>query len=258
MAFLDVNGININHEVLGDGFPLLLIHGLWLDKTMWEAEAISEHFAQTNKVVVYDCRGHGNSDKPTDFTLSDHVADAFGLMDSLGFYEFNLLGVSMGSYISQAMAISQPERIMKMVLVVPKSNGKTSSMGQILAENAGLLKTLDDEGKATFLNELIVHNLDSLKKHPDFLNSKLSSNETKAATSALTNFDFRTELGKVTAKTLVISGKFDRLNPPEEGQICAQKIPDARFHLMEYSGHAPTIEEPVTFIQLVDEFMKVG
>jgi 3-oxoadipate enol-lactonase len=222
---------------------------------MWDAEAIFEHFANTNKVVAYDCRGHGKSDKPTSYSLSDHMTDAFELMNSLGFSEFNLIGVSMGSYISQGMAIARPERIKKMVLVVPKSNGKTSSIGQILAENAELLKTMDDDGKSAFMNKLVIHNSDALKKYPDFLKSKLTINENKAATSALTNFDFRNELRKVTAKTLVISGKFDRLNPPEEGRICAQEIVDGKFQIMQYSAHAPTIEEPGRFIKIVDEFL---
>jgi len=136
MTLLKVNGLEISFEVHGTGFPLLLSHGLWLDKTMWDAENILTHFADTNQVVVYDSRGHGKSDKPISYSLSDHVTDAFELMDQLGFSEFNLIGASMGSYIAQAMAIAVPERIKKLVLVVPKSNGKTSSLGQILTRQA--------------------------------------------------------------------------------------------------------------------------
>ena len=255
MAFSKVNGITINWEVRGEGFPLLLIHGLWLDKTMWDAEAILKHFAQTNKVVAYDCRGHGQSDKPDNYSLADHVVDAFGLMDSLGFDEFNVIGVSMGSYIAQGMAIANPQRIKKMVLVVPKAYGKTASIGQILAENAELLKTMDDDGRSAFMNQLVIHNSAALKKYPDFLLNKLTDNQTKAAADALANFDFRNDLGNVKAKTLVISGKFDRVNPPEEAMICAQGIAGAKLQIMQYSAHAPTIEEPLRFTKLVEEFL---
>ena len=255
MAFSNVNGIKIDFEIRGSGFPLLLVHGLGLDKSMWDAEEILQHLADRNKVVAYDCRGHGKSDKPSKYTLSDHVADAFGLMDSLGIDEFNLLGVSMGSYISQGMAIARPERIRKMVLAVPKSNGATSSLKKILVENTELLRSLDAKGRSIFISQLAIHNSEALEKYPDFLRSKLTSDEMEAATSALVDFDFREELGSVTAKTLVISGKFDKLNPPAEGRVCAEKIEGAVFQIMQNSAHAPTIEEPEKFFQLVNGFL---
>ena len=255
MPLLNANGIRIHYEVRGTGFPLLLIHGLWLDKTMWDAEDHVRHFSETNHVVVYDCRGHGQSDRPASYTLSDHVEDAFQLMDHLGFEEFNVMGASMGSYIAQGMAISAPERIRKMLLVVTKSNGKTSSMAQIFAENAERIKLMDENERQAFMNGLVIRNLEALHKYPDFLKSKLLDIEMKTATAALTNFDFRNELGKVKAKTLVVSGKYDRVNPPEEGLICAQKIAHAKFVVMQNSAHAPTIEEPEIFRQLVDEFL---
>jgi 3-oxoadipate enol-lactonase len=222
---------------------------------MWDAEDLVQHVSETNNVVVYDCRGHGKSDRPADYTLSDHVEDAFRLMDHLGFEEFNVLGASMGSYIAQGMAISAPERIRKMVLVVTKSNGKTSSMERIFAENAERLKLMDENERQAFMNHLVIRNLEALHKYPDFLKSELLDIELKAATTALANFDFRHELEKVLAKTLVVSGKYDRVNPPEEGRICAEKIAHAKFVVMQNSAHAPTIEEPEAFRRLVDEFL---
>ncbi|MES1192030.1 MAG: alpha/beta hydrolase [Steroidobacter sp.] len=255
MALLNVNGIKIDVEVCGKGFPLLLIHGLWLDKTMWHAEEMLHKFANANKVIAYDCRGHGKSDKPISYTLADHVADAFALADILGIAEFDLMGVSMGSYISQGMAVAMPERIRKLVLVTPKSNGATSSLKQVLSENAELLKTMDDRQRIDFMNRLAIHDSEAFRKYPDFLESKLEAKEMEAAAAALRDFDFREDLVRITAKTLIISGKFDRLNPPAEGRICAERIAGAEFVIMEKSAHAPIIEEPEAFFQLVNKFI---
>ena len=69
-------------------------------------------------------------------------------------------------------------------------------------------------------------------------------------------FDFRPLLPRVTARTLVISGRHDPLHPPEEGQELAELIPGAQFVVMERSGHVPNLEEPERFLALVDAFLR--
>ena len=71
----------------------------------------------------------------------------------------------------------------------------------------------------------------------------------------MSNFDFRDDLPKIKAKTLVISGKYDGMNPPSEGKICASLIPNATFVEMQYSGHAPMFEEPELYFKIIDDFL---
>ncbi|MDN4074150.1 alpha/beta fold hydrolase [Fictibacillus terranigra] len=72
----------------------------------------------------------------------------------------------------------------------------------------------------------------------------LTPQQQEAANKALENFDFRDDLHKITADTLVISGKYDGLNPPDDGKEVARLIPHADFVVFEKSGHAPSVEEP--------------
>jgi 3-oxoadipate enol-lactonase len=95
----------------------------------------------------------------------------------------------------------------------------------------------------------------AMKKHIDIFETKLSPEQFVAANKAVGGFDFRKDLPKIRAKTLVISGKYDGLNPPSEGKICASLIPDARFVEMQYSGHAPMYEEPETYLKNVKNFL---
>ena len=253
MALIKLKKINLNVEVKGDGRPLLLIHGIGGDHTQMEiiAAPLSKYFM----TIALDCRGHGKSDKPDHYSLEDHVNDILEIMDYHHVQTTILLGVSMGSYIAQAVAITAPQRVEKLILTVPKSNGLSSSLLRLMKEHAKELEGLNMHETMLFLLKYITYNSEAMKKHVDIFETTLSPEQFAAANQALSNFDFRKDLPKVTAKTLVISGKYDGLNPPSEGKECASLIPNATFVEMQYSGHAPMYEEPKTYLNIIENFL---
>lgn len=253
MSMVKINGINLNIEIQGDGEPLILIHGLGCDNTQWnnEIQRLSKDF----KIVLLDCRGHGKSDKPDSYTLNDHIQDILSIMDAFGFTTANLYGVSMGSYIAQGVAIAQPNRIKKLILTVPKSNGLTSSTQRLIEEHAEELEGLNEQGKLIFFYKHMAYNPEIFSQYPNLLKSSLTHKQTLAANKALEGFDYRSEMHKITAKTLVISGKYDGLNSPSDGKLCASLIPNATFIEMQYSGHIPMIEEPEIYSNIIDKFL---
>lgn len=253
MGLTKINGINLNVTVLGNGQPLILLHGIGGDHTQMEiiAKPLSKHF----KTIALDCRGHGKSDKPPSYTLQDHINDILGIMDHYQIENTFLLGVSMGSYIAQAVAIAAPQRIEKLVLTVPKSSGSTSSLDRLKKEHAKELEESGPHDTTLVLLKYMTYDPDAMKDHLDLFHTRLSSKQFAAADEALTDFDFRDGLPTVTAKTLVISGKHDGLNPPAEGKECASLIPDATFVEMKYSGHAPLYEEQERYLKIVEDFL---
>lgn len=126
MARVDSNGVSLVYEEFGEGYPLLLLHGLTGNRHMFNDEV--HVFKKYFRTIVLDARGHGDSDKPNAYTINDHIADVVRLLDHLELEETFLIGVSMGSYIAQGVAIAQPDRVKKMILVATKSEGKSSSM----------------------------------------------------------------------------------------------------------------------------------
>jgi 3-oxoadipate enol-lactonase len=253
MELIKVNGINLNVDIKGEGHPLVLIHGVGLDISQWDYEI--DRLSQRFKTIALDCRGHGRSDKPDNYTLQDHVYDILGLMDYYKIENTFLYGTSMGSYIGQGVAISAPERIVKLILTVPKSNGLTSSIQKIMKENPGEFEGLNLHEIFLALLKYIAYNPETLKQHIHIIEANLTQEQFANANKALSGFDFRKELSKIKAKTLVISGKYDKLNPPSEGKICAFLIPDAAFIEMQYSGHVPMLEEPEIYNKIIDEFL---
>ncbi len=84
----------------------------------------------------------------------------------------------------------------------------------------------------------------------------LTPEQDAAANRALEGFDFRPVLPRVTARTLVISGRHDPLSPVEAAEEVAHLIPHARFEVLEHSGHVPALGEPGRLWGLVEGFLR--
>lgn len=255
MGIMKINGISLNVDIQGQGEPLILIHALGTDHRQWSSEIV--RLSRKFKTVALDCRGHGLSDKPESYTLNDHVEDVLALMDALDFQTALLSGISMGSYIAQGVAVRQPERIKKLILTVPKSNGLTSSTQRLIKEHRQEFLRLNEQERNLFFIGHMAYNQEALLAHPELFDSNLTPEQTLAANRALEGFDFRNELPEITAETLVISGRHDGLNPPEEGRLCARLIPNSTFAELPYSGHIPLVEEPEAYAAAVDKFLGI-
>jgi len=115
MAKVNVNGCEIYYEVHGQGDPLVLIMGLRRNVEWWfrQIPALSEHF----QVIAFDNRGAGRSDKPvTEYSIPLFADDTAGLMDALDISKAQILGISMGGYIAQELALNYPEKVKSLVL----------------------------------------------------------------------------------------------------------------------------------------------
>ncbi len=111
-----VNGINISYSVGGKGEPLFLIMGLGREGGDWVLQR--RVFQKYFRVITFDSRGAGKSDKPGEpYTIKSMADDTVALMDYLKIGKAHVLGVSMGGMIAQEMAINYPERVGKLVLV---------------------------------------------------------------------------------------------------------------------------------------------
>src|SRR5690606_28408993 len=109
------NGIELYYEDIGEGRPLLLLHGLTSNSAMFYREI--EFFKDKQRIIALDSRGHGNSSRHDAYTLQDHIEDANALLSYLKLDTVDVLGVSMGSYIAQGLAIQYAEKVKKLILV---------------------------------------------------------------------------------------------------------------------------------------------
>ncbi|MEP6871851.1 MAG: alpha/beta fold hydrolase, partial [Anaerolineaceae bacterium] len=96
MPYAPVDDVSIYYEELGSGEPLLLVMGQGSDHHGWDA--VREDFALRHRVIVFDHRGTGESDKPRKpaYSIEGFAADAIGLLDHLGIERAHAYGISMG------------------------------------------------------------------------------------------------------------------------------------------------------------------
>src|ERR1700710_1712541 len=118
MPKLNRDGVNIHYEVHGSGPPLLLTHGYSSTSAMWQGqiEALSKH----HTLILWDMRGHGQSDYPDDaaaYSEALTVGDLAALLDRIGAARAIVGGLSLGGYMSLAFYRAHPERVRALLII---------------------------------------------------------------------------------------------------------------------------------------------
>ncbi|NHJ25748.1 MAG: alpha/beta hydrolase [Candidatus Lokiarchaeota archaeon] len=114
--FANVNGLKVCYRVDGDGYPLILIHGFGSKKESFMAQVPT--LSQKFKVLTYDARGAGKTERPNNPYSMDMFADDLkALMDYLKFKKAHLLGLSMGGMIALTFTIKYPSMVNKLILI---------------------------------------------------------------------------------------------------------------------------------------------
>ena len=116
MAEITVNGINVYYETTGGKEPIVLISGLGTDHTL--LDGLAKELAKQHKVLAFDNRGCGQSDKPGQrYTIAQMATDTSELMLALGIENAAIVGVSMGGKIAIELALNFPDRVDHLILI---------------------------------------------------------------------------------------------------------------------------------------------
>jgi pimeloyl-ACP methyl ester carboxylesterase len=263
MPKVKVNGIEIYYEIHGQGDPLVLIMGLRRNVEWWYCQipTLSKHF----KVLAFDNRGAGRSEKPkTDYSIRLFVDDSAELMQSLNIKRAHVLGISMGGYIAQELAINHPDRVRSLIL------GCTSAGGErvVLMSPERLKKFTANEGLSP--EEILKKDMDIyfsdrfIEGHPEkikeFIEISLRYYQPPDAFerqfAACLKHDTVNRLNHITMATLIMSGDDDPLVPPKNSRILKQLIPHSELIFFPGKRHCFFIEEAEQFNQKVLGFFK--
>jgi 3-oxoadipate enol-lactonase len=184
------------------------------------------------------------------------------LIAGFGYDSAAVLGISMGSYMSAQAAILEPARVARLVLVVSKAHGRTSSTAAYAAKNGFDLNAATQEEILAFMTGALWSPFTSQSRRDDILAAQtrrqvvtLTPADRAAIDQSLRDFDLRPGLAEITAPALVISGRADGLNPPEAGEELARAIPNSRFEVFERSGHMLPFEEMSRLVEEVEDFL---
>ncbi len=116
VQYAQVNGVSLGYREFGSGEPILMVEGFGNIMEHWNRTFIGI-LATEYHVYIYDHRGMGHSsDNNATPSIQQYADDAAALMQALGYESMHIYGVSMGSSVSQQLAIDHPERVRKLIL----------------------------------------------------------------------------------------------------------------------------------------------
>jgi len=258
-----VNDIEIFYEIHGDGNPVVLIMGLRRNTEWWYCQipTLSKHF----KVLAFDNRGAGRTEKPKlDYSIRLFADDTAGLIESLGMKKAHILGLSMGGYIAQELAINYPHIVKSLILACTGPGGERA----VLMSSERLKKFTANDGlppEQILRKDMDIYFSDKfITEHPEkiseFIEISLRYYQPPDAFerqfAACLKHDTFKHLKHITMPTLIMSGDDDPLVPPENSQILKELIPHAELILFPGKRHCFFIEEPEKFNQTVTSFLR--
>jgi pimeloyl-ACP methyl ester carboxylesterase len=258
MPLANLNGIHISYQVEGEGEPLVMIMGFTAGRIGWMPQL--RFFRKYYRVITFDNRGAGKSDKPPGpYSTRMMADDTVKLMDLLGIDKAHIMGLSMGGMIAQELAINYPQRVMKLVLASTyarqdETSGDTKEQAKFIH--------LAPEKKASALIGLAFN-----KPFYRFIFGLLAGVQTRfvrasarvgiaGQSEACLKHDTLDRLSSITAPTLVIVGTGDRIIKPVSSEVIAGKIPNARLVKVEGASHYFSFEMKNVFNREVLNFLK--
>lgn len=263
MPHAKANGINIYYEVHGDGYPVVLIGGLGSQIESWATQVpiYSKHF----KVVVFDNRGAGRSEKPgPDYTTEDMADDTAALMDALGIGSAHVVGKSMGGMIGQWLAIKYPEKVSK--LVMGCSSASRDEVGNLIlrtgrdiASKVGMKAVWIMALYLGYTRDYIEKNIgslggviDAIPENPDALRGYIGQSY------AVEGHDTTELLHRIKAPTLVMMGENDMTTSPKKTRELASLIKGSVLKGFQDVGHGFWRERREEADRLVLDFLSGG
>lgn len=136
MSTVQNQGTKIDYEVIGEGPTVIAHHGGGMDRETWHRAGWIEPLASDFRVVTFDARGHGDSDKPTDpmdYSLDLMVDDVVAVADACDAEEFHFLGWSMGAKVGWGVAGQAQDRLGSIALIGADPEASDESAGEMIA-----------------------------------------------------------------------------------------------------------------------------
>ncbi len=265
MPITNANGINLYYEVHGEGEPLLLIMGLAHNLLSWKKSlpALAEQF----KVIIFDNRGTGRSDKPeTPYTIELMAEEAKAVLDAAGAEQAHVYGISMGGMIAQRLAINYPERIKSLILGCTSPGGinqvqPDAEVIMTLLSGASIPTTPLEAAWASvpilYSTYFIENHRDSIAEHIEtMIEIPTPAHGFMQQLQACLAHDTYEELTKISIPVLVIHGDEDRLIPVENGKMLADRIKDSELYIVSGAGHLYLTEAQKAVDEKVIDFLK--
>jgi 3-oxoadipate enol-lactonase len=257
------DGTRIHYEVTGKSgaTPVLMIQGLGASKNAWNLQRIA--MATRFRIISFDNRGAGRSEKPTEpFTLEQMADDALAVLDAAGIETAHVVGASMGGVISQIVAVKYPHRVRSLTLVCTacRNHPWRQELLQSWAKTAAD-KGMIEVGKEAAQWVMSPRSFRRLVPAFTWMGPLAALRPRHSFVSQIdailnTREDLVDQLSTITAPTMVIVGNQDILTPRGDSEEIAERIPNSELVVISGAAHGLMMEHSSTFNKILIEFLQ--
>jgi len=275
MTTISIRGVSLFVQVMGQGYPLVLMHGGPGQDytTLLPLKPLSDQFT----LIFYDQRSNGRSDGAdvSSMTWENLTADADALRETLGFDQWAVLGHSFGGNVALEYALRYPQRLSHLILM--NAGGDQwwvqQNAAEILAKRGYSARAV--QAARRFYNGQIkadeyfstvfkffgayYYRIPILRTVREMISGPRPKFRPEATifgySQVLNGWTVMDRLDEIKLPALVVAGRYDFLFPPEHQAILAYRLPNAKMVLIERSGHNPQMEQSDQVIQVVRDFM---
>jgi 3-oxoadipate enol-lactonase len=244
-------------EVEGDGFPVVMIHGLGGTGNMFQPQvaALSGH-----RIVRLDLPGSGRSPRPVQaLTIESMAAAVITAVRSLGVSRAHFVGHSMGAVVCQQVAAKEPVLVASLTLFGALAEPLPATR-EGLAKRAQLARSggMSDIADAIVANALSAHTRETNPAAVAFVRESIMRQDPESyarSCEALAKVE-AVDPRLISAPALLVTGDADTVNAPSVAQALADKISGAVFRSMDRCGHWATIEKAQESGRLLVDFLR--
>ncbi len=266
MPYARVNGVDIYYEVMGEGEPIVLLNGIFMNTKSWFNQYVI--LSRKYRVILHDFRGQWKSGKPRDrnsYSIETHAEDLRELLDYLNIEKVHLVGTSYGGEVALKFAVKYPDYVKDLIVIAAASEIHTDlKLGALRMIEAAktkdpykfVLSWITDVYSDNFLDRMGWRFVERL------VNIYSVGFDYDAIVFLLESFleleknPLTPVLNKITAPTLVIAAEKDRVKPVKYSRIIADKIRDSELVIVNNAGHAVVIENPKLVNTLIIGFIE--
>jgi pimeloyl-ACP methyl ester carboxylesterase len=254
---------------VGSGPPVLYLHGIYdVHTAQGELFPFHDMLAQRFTLTAPAHPGCGSSTGIADITeIEDLAFHYLDLLDALGIAEATIVGFCLGGWIAAEMAVRNPERVGRLVLI----DAAGLQIPGALVGDLFMMSQPRDGGIMQEMRELLFKDADSPLAHQIMPDGRVSVPDEVRRYKSLTlagrvgweppylhNRKLLGRLHRVKSPTLVLWGEHDRLIPLANGRAYAANLPRAALSVLGNSGHSPILEEPEECAQRIAAFLESG
>ena len=246
--FAETNGVRLAYRVVGQGEPLLLLHGFNGTDATWDP--IVAEFSSNYTLILPQLRGHGRSTNPSgEFTHREVAKDIFGLLDQLGIEQFKAIGFSSGGMTLLHMATQQPQRVQAMVLI---------SAASYYPEQARVvMRSMSPDSMSADQLERI-----GRRHGGGVAQARALMGEFSGFKDSYDDMNFTPPLlSTITARTLIVYGDRDRFFPVSIPVEQYGAIPQSYLMIFPNSGHSAIPQDAegrAYFVATLKRFLSGG